>query len=382
MRAQKAILSILFFFILIIVPTFSYALTVTANGQVIGEGVGFVDLNNAPAPGGFTITTSSGSGGARAEQSGSLVRIVFTDLIITAPPEGGSLTITASSGPGDFPTNLPPGPYPGGVVMAGLFTPGADATVDGNTVSVTGFGPNVQVINFVPGPGDADTPISLPSFCSGSFCTFTASAGNDLFIDLVAEDIQLECPGFEDGDGNCTPVLSINFEMNLVNAGSGFWIFPGSAGSLHSRTGSPAAVIAALQQFTFATFSANLDIHPLTSIKFDGSFNLNANTDGINPLAEDVTLLLESLAGTPKIPPVSFTIPKGSFRQIGKGKFVFQGSINGSKLQAEIDRVGAGFRCTIQVEVTNMPFVEPWQAGIFIGNDKGFDKLIARLVKN
>jgi hypothetical protein len=61
------------------------------------------------------------------------------------------------------------------------------------------------------------------------------------------------------------------------------------------------------------------------------SFALGANSNGINLLAENVTLQIGTF---------SVRIPPGSFKQIPDGRFAFEGVINGVSLEVQIVPLG------------------------------------------
>ena len=80
----------------------------------------------------------------------------------------------------------------------------------------------------------------------------------------------------------------------------------------------------------FASSFAKLEI---AKHRFDlkESFALGANTNGINPLAENMTLQIGTF---------SVRIPPGSFKQIPDGRFAFEGVINGVSLEVQIVPLG------------------------------------------
>jgi hypothetical protein len=82
-----------------------------------------------------------------------------------------------------------------------------------------------------------------------------------------------------------------------------------------------------------ATSFANLEITagPPPGFDLNGNFALGENTNGINPLTEDVTLQIGTF---------SVTIPAGSFQQIPQGRFAFEGVNNGVSLEVQIVPLG------------------------------------------
>ena len=105
-----------------------------------------------------------------------------------------------------------------------------------------------------------------------------------------------------------------------------------STGALSANAGSPFPAGSAPSSVTisrsplvpFAASTAKLEI---TSGGFDlnESFTLGANSSGINPVTENVIL---------KIGTFSVTFPPGSFQQIAKGRFAFEGVINAVRFRS------------------------------------------------
>jgi hypothetical protein len=122
-----------------------------------------------------------------------------------------------------------------------------------------------------------------------------------------------------------------NFFGNNI---SGYSI--GSDGALTPVPGSPFAAginpasVAISPLVPFASSSAKLEISA-RGFDLNESFTLGANTNGINPVTEKVTLQIGSF---------SVTIPAGSFKQIPHGKFAFEGVINGVSLEVQIVPLG------------------------------------------
>ena len=80
----------------------------------------------------------------------------------------------------------------------------------------------------------------------------------------------------------------------------------------------------------FATSFAKLEISA-RAFDLNESFTLGPNSNGIDPVTQDVTL---------KIGTFSVTIPAGSFHQNPNGRFAFEGAINGMSLEAQIVPLG------------------------------------------
>jgi hypothetical protein len=94
------------------------------------------------------------------------------------------------------------------------------------------------------------------------------------------------------------------------------------------------------------------------------SFTLGKNSNGINPLTENVTLQIGTF---------SVTIPAGSFKQIPHGKFAFEGTINGVSLQVQIVPLGNNI-FTFKAEGTGVDLTgltNPVTVVLTIGIDSG-----------
>ena len=113
----------------------------------------------------------------------------------------------------------------------------------------------------------------------------------------------------------------------------------------------------------FASSFAKLEI---AKHRFDlkESFTLGANSNGINPLTEDVTLQIGTF---------SVTIPAGSFKQIPHGRFAFEGVINGVNLEVQIVPLGNKI-FTFKAEGTGADFTgltNPVTVVLTIGTNTG-----------
>src|SRR5260221_8327752 len=110
----------------------------------------------------------------------------------------------------------------------------------------------------------------------------------------------------------------------------------GANGALKPVPGSPFAAgtsprsVATTPLVPFASSFAKLQIAK-HRFELKESFTLGANTNGINPLAENVTLQIGTF---------SVTIPAGSFEEKPNGRFDFKGVINDVKLKAKIVPLG------------------------------------------
>jgi hypothetical protein len=83
----------------------------------------------------------------------------------------------------------------------------------------------------------------------------------------------------------------------------------------------------------FASFFAKLKIEEghRGGFELKDFFTLGTNSNGIDPLTENVTLQIGSF---------SVTIPAGSFKQAPNGRFEFKGVISGVRLEVQIVSIG------------------------------------------
>jgi hypothetical protein len=119
----------------------------------------------------------------------------------------------------------------------------------------------------------------------------------------------------------------------------------------------------------FAAFNAKVEIEG-DQFEVKGSFTLGAGSNGINPPAEDVTLQIGTF---------SITIPAGSFRQDKKGRFTFEGTINGVALEFVIQPLG-GNSFQFEAEGRGANFtgtMNPVTVTLTIGDDSGSTTVIA-----
>jgi probable HAF family extracellular repeat protein len=116
---------------------------------------------------------------------------------------------------------------------------------------------------------------------------------------------------------------------------------------------------------SFSAFEAKLQFigKGETHFRLRGSFTLGADSDGLNPLTQQLLLQLGSLP----IP-----IQKGSFSQDSKGNYVFQGVVGSAAIDFRIKPVTS---TTFKFEVegligTPFPLTNPARFILMIGNNK------------
>ena len=143
----------------------------------------------------------------------------------------------------------------------------------------------------------------------------------------------------------------------------------GANGALTPVPGSPFAAgsapfsVATTPLVPFASSFAKLEI---AKHRFDlkESFTLGANSNGINPVTENVTL---------EIGTFSVTIPAGSFKQIPHGRFAFEGVIDRVSLEVQIVPLGNNI-FTFKAEGTRVDLADltnPVTVALTIGDDTG-----------
>jgi hypothetical protein len=151
----------------------------------------------------------------------------------------------------------------------------------------------------------------------------------------------------------------------------------GANGALTPVTGSPFAAgglgpmsVATTTLVPFASAFAKLEI---ANHRFDlkESFTLGANSTGINPVTQNVTLQIGTF---------TVTIPAGSFKRIPDGRFAFEGVINGVSLEVQIVPLGNKI-FTFKAEGTGADFTgltNPVTVVLTIGIDSGTTTAVAQ----
>jgi hypothetical protein len=170
------------------------------------------------------------------------------------------------------------------------------------------------------------------------------------------------------GNGNTT----LTKPLGPLN---GAYTFSGSFSTNFANIGqitfSPSSVSCAAP---FASSFAKLEITagPPQGFDLNESFTLGANSNGINPVTENVTL---------QIGPFSVTIPAGSFKLNPNGRFAFQGVINGVSLDVQIVPLGNNM-FTFKAEGTGVDLTglfNPVTVVLTIGDDTGSTAVTAQL---
>ncbi len=113
----------------------------------------------------------------------------------------------------------------------------------------------------------------------------------------------------------------------------------------------------------FEAFDVALELEHDDELELEGEFTLAAASNGIDPLAEEVTLAIGSL---------SVTIPAGTFKT-EHGGFEFEGRIGGAKVEFEIEPlIDRTYRIEAEVEGIDVSGVTPpVSVALTIGDDRG-----------
>jgi hypothetical protein len=126
----------------------------------------------------------------------------------------------------------------------------------------------------------------------------------------------------------------------------------------------------------FASFFGKLKIEERHRVGFElkDFFTLGTNSNGIDPLTENVTL---------QTGPFSVTIPAGSFKQDPNGRFEFKGVISGVRLEVQIVSIGNNIY-TLKAEGQGVDLdclANPVTVGLTIGIDSGSTAVRAEFEK-
>lgn len=161
------------------------------------------------------------------------------------------------------------------------------------------------------------------------------------------------------GPDGCLYATQTDRIIKLTNADGS--CIPPPLGPLTPTT--PAAL------FPFAAFKAEVEIKTTQNrFEVEGSFTLASNSDGINPVNEDLTFTVGS---------VTVKVPKGSFHLGTTGTFGFEGNINGQKVEASITPAAQPGSFSFEVEVNGPDPTggqNPVPVSLTIGNDTGSTK--------
>ena len=219
------------------------------------------------------------------------------------------------------------------------------ANLSSNNVSAYSIGAN-GALTPVPGsPFAAGTfPFSVAVDPTGKFAYVTNVSSNNNNVSaysIGANGALTPVPGSPLAAGTFPTSVAVDptgkfaYVTNVSNNNVSAYSI-GANGALTPVPGSPFAAgfgprsVAITPLVPFASSFAKLEIAK-QGFDLKESFTLARNSNGINPVKENVTL---------KIGTFSVTIPPGSFRKHHNGRFAFEGTIHGVRLEVQIVPLG------------------------------------------
>jgi 6-phosphogluconolactonase len=367
-------------------PSGKFAYVADFTGNVLGYTIN-------PSTGALTAIAGSPFTGGQVglnsvvvDPSGMFAYVVNEDvnnvLGYTINPSTGALTAIAGS---PFAAGI--GAISVAVDPSGMFAYVANAQVIGQNGNVSAYAinPSTGALTAIAGSPFAagQGPQSVAVDPSGKFA-YVANGGDNTVSGYTigpTTGALTAIAGSPFAAGNGPNIVAVdpsgkfayvtNFSGNAV---SGYTINP-SSGALTAIAGSPftagggpfsVAIITPPSLVPFASSSAKLEITagPPSSFDLNESFTLGKNSNGINPVTENVTL---------KIGSFSVAIPAGSFIKIPNGRFAFQGGINGVSLQVQVVPLGNNiFTFKAEGAGANLTgLTNPVTVVLTIGNDSG-----------
>jgi 6-phosphogluconolactonase len=360
-------------------PSGKFAYLADFGGHVLGYTIN-PTTGALTAIAGSPFATAEEANSVTVDPSGRFAYVAnFGDVFgYTINPTTGALTAIAGS---PFAAGI--GPDSVAVAPSGKFAYAANDQVVGQNGDVSGYtiNPTTGALTAIAGSPFAagSGPQSVVVDPSGKFA-YVANFGGDVSgytINPTTGALTL-IAGSPFGAGNEPSSVAVdpsgkfayvvNFGGNNV---SGYTIDP-STGALTAIAGSPFTAgtgpssVAITPLVRFASSSAKLEIKVGRPPGFDlnESFTLGKNSNGINPVTENVTL---------KIGTFSVRIPPGSFKQIHNGSFAFEGAINGVSLEIQIVPLGNNI-FTFKAEGTGVDLTRltnPVTVVVTIGIDSG-----------
>jgi DNA-binding beta-propeller fold protein YncE len=303
----------------------------------------------------------------------------------------GSGTVSAFSiGSNGVLTPVPGSPFPAGfeplsvtVDPTGKFAYVANEF--SNNVSAYSIGSN-GALTPVPGSPFAtiqEDPVSVAVDPTGQFAyvaDFGISSGTNgvSAYSIGSNGVLTPVPGSAFATGNGPTSVAVDptgkfayvVDFQIPSGVSGYSI--GSNGALTPIPGSPFATgdgpvtIAITPEVPFAASFAKLEIEARhrPGFELEEFFTLGTNSNGIDPVTENVTLQIGTF---------SVTIPASSFEQDPNGRFEFEGVINGVSLEVQIAPLGNNI-FTFKAEGKGVDLTDltnPVTVVLTIGTDSG-----------
>jgi hypothetical protein len=228
-----------------------------------------------------------------------------------------------------------------GQKLVGTGATGAYAAQQGRSVALSADG-NIAIVG-----GPADNPPDGP----GAVWVFTRNGGvwNQQGPKLV-------------GTGSIPFNQGVELGQSVALSADGNTVVVGGP---NDNSYGGAAWVFAEPTVVFSTFSTKLTIDSKRH-EFDlvSHFTLGSTSNGINPEAEGVTLVIGTFIAA---------FPPGSFRLKGRGHFSFVGSIDGGNLNVQIRQSGinAYTFTALAKSVQIMTTASPMSATLTVGDDGG-----------
>ena len=307
----------------------------TTWGTITARGGQFLTITDEPSPDGVRIIASASGGLNDATISvcggtASLMLNAEDDVVVSC----GSVSISVLIGPlealielngVDATLTIPP-------EIAVEFTP-----ITG-TVAVTAepSGPNSE-----PPP-----PVIMETTINNEPATLTVPPEIAVTIAPDTGTLTVEATDSEPGSDPPPVILEVGGAVVPIEPGETFTLVP------------------------FHSFSADVELRD-DKLEIIGGFTLGSESDGIDPLAEDVTI---------KVTDLVLAIPAGSLNLDKKGSLKFEGVIDGAVLEVKIEALwDRTFGLSIEIETEFGEVVNPVEARLTIGDDAGTVSVIAEL---
>ena len=309
--------------------------------------VGSVLVDVAIAPDGKHAYVTTGSGVSVIDTASNTV----VDMIVAVDPGGHEIAITPD-GKRAYMTNF-----------------------NSSSVSVIDTASNTIVDTIVVGSGPADiaiTPDGRHAYVVNRLFVNTVSV-IDTVSNTVVGTIAVNDPVSVaiTPDGKHAYVASFNSNSIAVIATTSNTVLDTIVVGIQPTS----VAITPASSVPFSAFHAKLEIAlgPETNddaFEMKALFTLGADSNGINPLTDSVTLQIGTF---------STILPAGSFTKVTKRRFKFEGVINGVAFEAVIQSLGHGrflFKTEGQgAELTGT--VNPVPVTLTIGNDTGSTSVMA-----
>ena len=152
---------------------------------------------------------------------------------------------------------------------------------------------------------------------------------------------------------------TLNIATGINDAGQITGYGQNAQGDTHAFLLSPAKT-------RFSTLNAEIEMRGKRKARFavEGRFTLGTNSNGINPVAEPVTLQLGSF---------EVTIPPSSFSKTSEGSYIYVGKIDGVALEMNVKPVTADiFEFEARgIGATGLPAKNPVVFTLTVGDDTG-----------